>query len=269
MHNKTWTWGRGRLLWERRTRSMPFCSIGLQRMVLLIYQIIFSPSEFSKSLLIILFPLTSWRSQGLWSSHPSLVGQFPEPEGGFFSFDFLLVSWRRGAAFLCNTSNISSPPPRALKNSQYDKIWKFVYLNTPVTPFPSRLLHSTYPHSQSKLTWGLARSRWWRSWWWSPWPQSPRRAGRLFPSPVCNLQPPVQLVSGLIESCIFRLMLHLWQTYHGKVDITSLYPFSEPGHLHPFYNLYNMYWNEKYKMICKLLLIHLLKRLWVVKTEHQ
>ena len=150
-----------------------------------------------------------------------------------------------GAAFLCNTSNISSPPPRALKNSQYDKIWKFVYLNTPVTPFPSRLLHSTYPHSQSKLTWGLARSRWWRSWWWSPWPQSPRRAGRLFPSPVCNLQPPVQLVSGLIESCIFRLMLHLWQTYHGKVDITSLYPFSEPGHLHPFYNLYNMYWNEK------------------------
>ena len=38
----------------------------------------------SKSLFIILFPLTSWRSQGLWSSHPSLVGQFPEPEGGFF-----------------------------------------------------------------------------------------------------------------------------------------------------------------------------------------
>ena len=113
MHNKTWTWGRGRLLWERRTRSMPFCWIGLQRMVLLIYQIIFSPSEFSKSLLIILFPLTSWRSQGLWSSHPSLVGQFPEPEGGFFSFDFLLVSWRGGRHF-CVIHQISQVLPQGL-----------------------------------------------------------------------------------------------------------------------------------------------------------
>ena len=40
---------------------------------------------------------------------------------------------------------------KAFQNTQICE--RCFHLKTPVTPVPSKLLHSVYPHSQSKLTW--------------------------------------------------------------------------------------------------------------------
>ena len=116
MHNKTWTWGRGRLLWERRTGSMPFCSIGLQRRVLLIYQTTFSPSEFSKIVSHSLWYYFHWRLEEAKASGaltPAWWDNSLNQREDFFIW--LFISFMKGGGrHFCVIHQISQVLPQGL-----------------------------------------------------------------------------------------------------------------------------------------------------------